>query len=51
MKITQKIGMLLLAVWLFVYGLSAIIKLSFEGMNFVMGGLAIAAAVLILLEK
>lgn len=51
MKITQKIGVILLAAWLLLFGLSAIIKLSFEGMNIIMGALAIVAAVFLLLEK
>jgi hypothetical protein len=51
MNLTKKLGMLLLAIFLIVYGLVLVLALSFQGMNFVMGGLAIAAGVLIALER
>jgi hypothetical protein len=51
MKFTRKIGMLLLAIWLIVTGLIALLHLSFERMDIVMGILAIAAGVLIALER
>ena len=51
MKFNLKIGTLLLAAFLLVYGLIAVLSLSFQGINVVLGGLAIAAAVFILLDK
>ncbi len=50
MKITS-IGMLLLAIYLILIGCIALLKLNFEGMQYVTGGLAIAAGVLILINK
>ena len=51
MKITKNIGMLLLAIWLILYGVIALLSLSFSGLPLIMAILAIAAGVLILLEK
>ena len=51
MNFTKNIGMLLLSIFLILYGLSLIMRLSFEGINYVMGGLAIAAGVCILIGK
>ncbi len=51
MKFTQKIGVILLAVFLILTGLAQIISLSFEGMRFVFGGLAIAAGICLLIDK
>ena len=48
---TSSIGMLLLAIFLILYGLTSIIKLNFEGMQYVMGGLAIAAGVCLIINK
>lgn len=47
----NKIGMLLLAIWLILTGLRGIIGLSFEGLDLIMGILAIAAGALILLGR
>lgn len=47
----NKIGMLLLAIWLILNGLIGIIGLSFEGLGLIMGILAIAAGALILLGR
>jgi hypothetical protein len=51
MSVTRKLGMLLLAIWLILTGLIPLLKLSFEALPFVMAILAIAAGVLILLER
>jgi hypothetical protein len=51
MRFTKNLGMLLLAIWLILYGLMALLGLSFSGLGVIMAILAIAAGVLILLEK
>ncbi len=51
MKITKNLGMLLLAIWLILTGVIALLSLSFSGLPLIMAILAIAAGVLILLEK
>ena len=51
MKFTRKLGMLLLAIWLILQGLLPLLHVSFEGLPLVMAILAIAAGVLILLER
>jgi len=50
MKVTS-IGMLLLAIFLIVTGLNLVLGLSFDGMRYVTGGLAIAAGVCLLINK
>ena len=50
MKFTKNIGMLLLAIWLIVEGLSAFIP-ALASLSIVWAILAIAAGVLILLDK
>lgn len=44
-------GMLLLEIWLLLMGMIGILSLNFQYMNIIMGLLAIAAAVLLLLKK
>jgi uncharacterized membrane protein HdeD (DUF308 family) len=51
MKLKQNLGMLLLGVWLILTGLVALLGLSFQGLPLVMGVLAIAAGILILLGR
>jgi hypothetical protein len=51
MKITRRLGMLLLAIWLILEGLILLFSLSFTGLNIIMGILALAAGILILLER
>jgi uncharacterized membrane protein HdeD (DUF308 family) len=51
MKFTKNIGFLLLAIWLILYGLIALFSLSFSGLAIIMGILAIAAGVFILLGR
>ncbi len=45
----RTIGVLLLATWLIVTGLTHILHLSFSGMSTIMAGVAIAAGVMIVL--
>jgi hypothetical protein len=47
MKITQKIGLLLLAAWLILTGLITLIHLGFTGLREIMAVLAILSGVLI----
>ncbi|MCI0379268.1 MAG: hypothetical protein L0215_16790 [Gemmataceae bacterium] len=51
MRITQRIGMLLLSIFLILTGLSTLIRLNFEAMQYILAGLAVAAGILILIEK
>ncbi len=51
LKVTQRLGFLLLAIWLLLQGLVSLIGLSFAGLAPIMGLLAIAAGVLILIER
>ena len=49
MRITRSLGTLLLAIWLILTGLTHFIHLSFSGLGMIMGGLAAAAGVLLIL--
>jgi hypothetical protein len=49
--IRNNIGFLLLAIWLILYGLIAVFSLSFSGLGIIMGLLAIAAGIFILLGR
>jgi hypothetical protein len=51
MRLTKNLGMLLLAIWLILYGLTALLGFSFQGMPLIMGILAIAAGILILIGR
>ena len=51
MKITKKIGMVLLAVFLILTGVIPLIKLSFEGLGTLMAILAIVAGGFILVDR
>lgn len=51
MKIRKDIGMLLLAAWLIVTGLTPLLKLSFAGLTPIMQIVAVAAGILILLDR
>ncbi len=51
MRITQNMGMLLLAIWLILTGLITLLGLSFQGLPLIMGILALAAGILILLGR
>jgi hypothetical protein len=50
-RITRNIGMLLLAIWLILWGLINLLSLSFSGLWLIMGILAIAAGIFILLDR
>jgi hypothetical protein len=51
MRLTRNLGMLLLAIWLILYGLIGLLGLSFSGLSVIMAILAIAAGILILLQR
>ena len=51
MHLTHNLGMILLAIWLILSGLMALLGLSFSGLGVTMAILAIAAGVLILLGR
>ena len=51
MTFTKNIGMLVLAIWLMLSGLIALVGLSFQGLAIIMGALAIAAGVLIVIGR
>ena len=51
MRITRRLGTLLLAIFLILYGLVALFHVNFTGMDIIMGILALAAGILILLER
>lgn len=50
-KLTRKIGFLVLAIWLVLNGLIPLLHLSFSGIGVVMAGLSIAAGVLIAVAR
>lgn len=50
-KINRNLGMLLLAIWLIVEGLVSLLGLTFSGIGLLLGILALAAGVAILLGK
>ena len=51
MKLTNKIGVLLLAIWLILTGLNLVIKLNFDAMPYVLGILAIVAGAFLLVDR
>lgn len=51
MNITKNIGMLLLSIWLILTGLIALLSLSFDSLPLIMGILAIAAGIFILIGR
>ena len=50
-RFTRNIGFLLLAIWLILWGLITLLSLSFSGLWLIMGLLAIAAGIFILLDR
>lgn len=50
-KINRNLGMLLLAIWLILEGLVSLLGLTFSGIGLLLGILALAAGVAILLSK
>lgn len=51
MKLKSKLGMSLLAVWLIITGLSNFMAIPIPSLNVVMGALAVASGILILLGR
>jgi hypothetical protein len=51
MKIASNSGMLLLGIWLLLYGLTPLLNLNFPAMPTLMNGLAAAAGALILMNR
>ena len=51
MVITKNLGFLLLAIWLILTGLLAVFNVTFDGQTIIMGILALAAGVLILINR
>ena len=51
MKITNNLGMLLLAIWLILYGILAVFGVSFPQQGIIMGILALAAGILLLIRR
>ena len=51
MRFTRNIGFLLLAIWLILTGLIALLGLSFSGLGVIMAILALAAGIFILLGR
>ena len=49
MKINQRLGFILLAIWLIVQGLVGLFDVGFEGLGILLGILAIAAGVVLLI--
>jgi hypothetical protein len=51
MRLTRRLGFLLLAIFLILYGLSTLFGFTFTGLGVVLGILALAAGILILFER
>ena len=51
MRLTKRLGFLLLGIWLILTGLIPLFHFNFSGLDIIMAILAIAAGVLILLER
>jgi hypothetical protein len=51
MKLPKNLGMILLSIWLILTGLTQLFGLKFEGLSIVMGILALAAGILLLLGR
>jgi hypothetical protein len=51
MKLTRRLGILLLGIWLIATGLISIIHFSFTGLELVMAGLAIVAGLLLIIGR
>jgi hypothetical protein len=51
MKLTKKVGVILLSVWLILMGLISALKLTFHYDYIVVGALAIAAGIFLLLDQ
>jgi hypothetical protein len=51
MRFTSSASSIVLAIWLILTGLIALLSLSFEGMHIIMGLLAVVAGVLLLVGR
>lgn len=51
MRRVQSVGLLLLAIWLILHGLTALVGLSFDGLGMLMAVLALAAGGLLLIGR
>lgn len=51
MRIPKRLGSILLAIWLILWGLTSLFDFSFNGLDIVMGVLALAAGALLLLSR
>jgi hypothetical protein len=51
MKLASNLGMLLLGIWLVLFGALPLLNISFQGQGAILNVLAIAAGVLILMNK
>ncbi len=51
MRFTRRLGFLLLAIFLILWGLAQLFGFSFSGMGIVLGILALVAGILILFER
>lgn len=51
MRLSRKLGMILLSIWLILTGLLQVVSIEIPGIGTIMAILAIAAGVLILLDK
>lgn len=51
MKLARSVGMLLLSVWLIIHGLMQLMDLRFHGSGTVLGLLALASGILIILDR
>lgn len=51
MQVDRKLGFLLLAVYLIIHGLTQVAGLSFQYQSQVLGGLAIASGVVLILKR
>ncbi len=50
-RLSRRLGMVLLSVYLILVGLSTLFKFGFTGMDIILGILALAAGILILIER
>ncbi len=50
-RLPKNLGIILLAIWLILYGLVSLVKLSFTGSQTILDLLAIAAGILILIQR
>ncbi|HEX6304259.1 MAG TPA: hypothetical protein VFZ76_08725 [Anaerolineales bacterium] len=51
MRLDKRLGFVLLAIWLILWGLNGLIGLSFQGFSVILALLAISAGVLILIGR